>query len=162
MNLLRFPVVLLGLGLAACSNETTSNDASVADVGADAGTDVPNDRGGSDVVATDVAADSGVADVAVDSPTDVAIDTPVDVAVDAPTDAAADVPTTDADDPSAARCTGTGGTVQMSLCCGATPDFPSSCLTGACGCAPSSSHMVQVCRCPGETCFDPAVGCRAR
>lgn len=158
MNLLRFPLALIALNstLAACSSESTSNDAAVADTGVDAASDVAFDLG------TDVPSVDAPVDVRTDVALDTAVDAPVDTAVDAPVDASADVPATDADNPLAQRCTSTGGTVDLSLCCGATPDFPSSCLTGACGCAPSSSHMVQVCRCPGDTCFDPSAGCRAR
>ena len=57
-------------------------------------------------------------------------------------------------------CTSTGGTVDMGLCCLSSGDFPSSCLTGACGCAPNNSHMVKTCTCPAAQCFDPAVGCK--
>ena len=39
-------------------------------------------------------------------------------------------------------------------CCGLVGDFPSTCLLGACGCAPESSHAVQVCQCPSGQCFD--------
>lgn len=59
-------------------------------------------------------------------------------------------------------CTSTGGTVGMSLCCNGTSPFPSTCLTGACGCAPQSSTMIEVCQCPSNQCFDPEVGCKMR
>jgi hypothetical protein len=35
-----------------------------------------------------------------------------------------------------------------------TGDFPNMCTTGPCGCAPSSSHDVKICQCPGGKCFD--------
>jgi hypothetical protein len=59
-----------------------------------------------------------------------------------------------------ALCTSTGGTVTTNLCCTSVSDFPNTCLIGACGCAPSSSHTVNVCSCPATKCFDPAVGCK--
>jgi heat shock protein HslJ len=52
------------------------------------------------------------------------------------------------------RCTRSGGTVGTASCCGLVGDFPSTCLLGACGCAPDSSHPVQVCQCPPGQCFD--------
>lgn len=54
----------------------------------------------------------------------------------------------------AERCTRSGGTVGTASCCGLVGDFPSTCLLGACGCAPESSHPVQVCDCPSGQCFD--------
>ena len=51
-------------------------------------------------------------------------------------------------------CASAGGTVGTALCCGATGDFPNMCAIGACGCSPTSSHMVQVCNCPAGKCFD--------
>jgi hypothetical protein len=61
----------------------------------------------------------------------------------------------------AALCTKTGGTIASTLCCGGTSDFPNSCLTGPCGCAPSSSHTVSTCNCPSGLCFYPPIGCSA-
>jgi heat shock protein HslJ len=52
------------------------------------------------------------------------------------------------------RCTRSGGTVGTASCCGLVGDFPSTCLLGACGCAPDSSHEVQACQCPPGRCFD--------
>jgi heat shock protein HslJ len=54
----------------------------------------------------------------------------------------------------AERCTRSGGTVGMASCCGLVGEFPSTCLPGACGCAPDKSHPVQVCQCPSGQCFD--------
>jgi hypothetical protein len=51
-------------------------------------------------------------------------------------------------------CTASGGQVGKSACCLSTGDFPPSCSTGACGCAPWYSHSVAVCRCPSGSCFD--------
>lgn len=51
-------------------------------------------------------------------------------------------------------CTAGGATVGMQLCCNATGDFPNLCAIGACGCAPNSSHMVRVCVCPGQKCWN--------
>lgn len=51
-------------------------------------------------------------------------------------------------------CITSGGTVGTSLCCQSSGDFPNTCLIGACGCAPSFSHQVEVCNCPTNTCFD--------
>ena len=52
------------------------------------------------------------------------------------------------------RCTASGGTVRMALCCGFVVAFPNTCLTGACGCAPQGSHQVMTCDCSGENCWD--------
>jgi hypothetical protein len=51
-------------------------------------------------------------------------------------------------------CTDSGGTVSTGLCCLSTGDFPNSCLIGACGCAPTSSHEVETCDCGAGKCFD--------
>ena len=51
-------------------------------------------------------------------------------------------------------CINSGGTVKTSSCCKAVSDFPNTCLIGACGCAPTSSHEVKVCECPQDKCFD--------
>ncbi|MCC6522403.1 MAG: hypothetical protein IT373_07065 [Polyangiaceae bacterium] len=56
-------------------------------------------------------------------------------------------------------CTTSGGTLTTALCCTSTGDFPSSCSTGSCGCAPQYSHEVAACACPASHCFDPAHGC---
>lgn len=57
-------------------------------------------------------------------------------------------------------CMSTSGTVGMGLCCSTTNDFPDTCLTGACGCSPQNSKMVQVCNCPQGKCYDAKVGCK--
>ena len=54
----------------------------------------------------------------------------------------------------AAACVASGGTVIMTLCCVTQGDFPNMCLTGSCGCAPGSSHLVSACRCPAGNCWD--------
>jgi hypothetical protein len=66
-------------------------------------------------------------------------------------------------DPAAAEagCAASGGRVETAPCCGSVGDFPDTCLVGACGCAPSASHAVRVCRCPEGRCFDGA-GCVRR
>jgi hypothetical protein len=51
-------------------------------------------------------------------------------------------------------CISSGGTVQKTLCCKATGDFPNLCSIGACGCAPDQSHEVLVCDCGEGRCFD--------
>jgi len=66
-------------------------------------------------------------------------------------------PSGDASSP-AALCTATGGQVSSALCCNSATDFPSSCATGACGCATSNSHTVSTCTCAAG-CFMPGVGC---
>jgi hypothetical protein len=58
----------------------------------------------------------------------------------------------------AALCTTTGGTVSSSLCCNSATDFPNSCATGACGCAPEYSHTISTCNC-ATGCFLPGYGC---
>ena len=57
-------------------------------------------------------------------------------------------------DPREQACIEAGGTVQTSLCCLATGDFPDLCSTGACGCAPDNSHEVKICDCPGDACWN--------
>ncbi len=51
-------------------------------------------------------------------------------------------------------CLDSGGTVTTAMCCGQTQDFPNTCLIGACGCAPTSSHQVKTCQCGEGKCFD--------
>jgi len=51
-------------------------------------------------------------------------------------------------------CINSGGTIGTSLCCTSVGDFPNTCQTGACGCAPKYSHEVQVCNCPEGKCFN--------
>jgi len=51
-------------------------------------------------------------------------------------------------------CTDSGGTVASGMCCLSATDFPNSCLIGACGCGPDSSHEVDVCECGEGKCFD--------
>ncbi len=59
----------------------------------------------------------------------------------------------------AALCTSSGGSISTGLCCNSSGDFPDSCLIGACGCAPTSSHTVATCACPAGTCFSTSTGC---
>ena len=69
--------------------------------------------------------------------------------------ACADVASTDSGaGDAAAGCVASGGTLGTESCCTSSGDFPSSCLVGACGCAPANSHSVQVCNCPSGQCFD--------
>jgi len=51
-------------------------------------------------------------------------------------------------------CISLGGTVETSLCCNSTMDFPNSCLIGACGCSPTNSHQVKICNCGKGKCFN--------
>jgi hypothetical protein len=67
---------------------------------------------------------------------------------------------TQTDGGAAALCTSTGGTVATASCCSSVSGFPNECLIGACSCAPSGSHIVDVCNCGTGKCFDPATGCR--
>jgi len=62
----------------------------------------------------------------------------------------------------AALCRSTGGQVASTQCCTSVGDFPSSCVLGACGCAPTSSHTVSTCTCPNGGCFSPTTGCGPR
>lgn len=62
---------------------------------------------------------------------------------------------------SEALCLSTGGRVVAATCCQDVSDFPSTCLVGACGCAPAQSHAVESCSCPAGDCFDPTRGCLA-
>ncbi len=54
-------------------------------------------------------------------------------------------------------CLRSGGIVVTKLCCESVGDFPNLCVTGGCGCAPSSSHDVLTCECPASMCFDGKV-----
>jgi hypothetical protein len=70
----------------------------------------------------------------------------------------ADGGVSDAGSASAALCSATGGEVKTQSCCTSVSDFPDFCVTGACGCAPTSSHVISVCSCPNG-CFIPGTGC---
>lgn len=50
-------------------------------------------------------------------------------------------------------CLLSGGMVTTFSCCEATGDFPNTCLIGACGCPPQSSHEVKICDCGMDKCF---------
>lgn len=67
----------------------------------------------------------------------------------------ADTPS-DGSDP----CTAAGGTIGTALCCATAGDYPNNCLTGSCGCSPSSSHEVKTCTCGAGKCWDGTT-CRA-
>ena len=159
-------LVLVGATATGCSdsNNNPPADTGAPDVSADAGDDVTNDVAPPEDVARDAAQDTAPpVDVpASDVPAvDVVADTgPADVARDVASDAApADVPASDGG--LAERCTASGGTVGMSLCCASVSDFPNLCTTGACGCAPASSRMGMVCNCPEGRCFN-GTACVAR
>jgi hypothetical protein len=62
-------------------------------------------------------------------------------------------PTATPDEPALA-CRNSGGVSSVSLCCNGVGDFPDTCAVGACGCAPSASHEVNICRCGTDRCFD--------
>ena len=62
----------------------------------------------------------------------------------------------------AALCISTGGQISSTSCCTSAMDFPDSCLGGACGCAPTYSHMVTTCICPTGSCFTAQTGCGIR
>ncbi|XOB41911.1 MAG: hypothetical protein ACKKMS_00755 [Candidatus Nealsonbacteria bacterium] len=51
-------------------------------------------------------------------------------------------------------CINSGGTVSTGLCCLSVGDFPDTCVVGACGCAPASSHEVKICDCGKGKCFN--------
>lgn len=51
-------------------------------------------------------------------------------------------------------CLDSGGAIETSSCCQSASDFPNSCIIGACGCAPASSHQVKTCNCGAGKCFD--------
>jgi len=128
-------VAVLALVLTGCSDD-------------EGGTTTPTDSG------SDVTTDSGTDSAPVDSATDSA---PADSGADSATsdsgsDSATDSATTDSG--LAAACTASGGTVASATCCLSTGDFPNTCTTGACGCAPSSSHSVQTCNCPSSKCWN--------
>ena len=56
-------------------------------------------------------------------------------------------------------CTASRGQIGSAVCCNSTTDFPNLCLSGPCGCAPSSSHTVSTCSCANGGCFLPGYGC---
>ena len=127
-------------------------DRGAVDTGRDVPADVAPDAGDTDATATDVpATDATEGDATkTDAPSADVTDT------DAP---ATDAPASDGGDELAQRCTSTGGTIDTSLCCLSSGDFPNRCAIGACSCAPASSHTVRVCSCPSGMCFNPATGC---
>lgn len=51
-------------------------------------------------------------------------------------------------------CIDSGGEVVNSSCCKSVSDFPNTCLVGACGCAPDSSHEIKTCQCGPNQCFN--------
>jgi hypothetical protein len=51
-------------------------------------------------------------------------------------------------------CLMSGGTIESSICCTSTSDFPNLCLVGACGCSPTNSHQVKTCICGEDKCFN--------
>ena len=60
----------------------------------------------------------------------------------------------------AEKCTGTGGTARLTLCCAGDIDYPEYCAVfGACACAPTSSKEATTCGCPAGTCFSRERGC---
>jgi len=63
--------------------------------------------------------------------------------------------------PEQQACFNAGGTVTTQLCCGGVGDFPNMCGIGTCGCAPNSSHNIQVCNCGAGKCFTGS-GCASR
>ncbi len=105
-----------------------------------------------DTSVTDTGTDTGAADTS-------GGDTPSETSTDGGADATDARDAADASDLEV-KCTSTGGTVGTALCCTSASDFPNRCLTGACGCAPSSSKDVKVCNCPSGKCFD-GTGCVA-
>lgn len=122
----------------------------------------PTDTGAIDSgVADTVVADTSVSDTSVTdtSTTDTSV---ADTGTPETATDAADADARDGADASdlEVKCTSTGGTVGTALCCASASDFPNRCLTGACGCAPSSSKDVKVCNCPSGKCFD-GTGCVA-
>jgi hypothetical protein len=132
--------------------------------GSDSATPSPIDTGTVD--AADSSTD-GVVDSSIDSPSDSPVDSGEDSIADSKSDSVADSAVdTKGDAPDGdgapsdleAKCLATGGTVSTALCCSSASDFPNRCLTGACGCAPSSSHTVKVCDCPTGKCFN-GTGC---
>ena len=168
-------LTLLALGLlAGCGGSTT--DTPSPDGGGDASTDANSDASTDTLVdtATDTctldARDSATNTCAAAGGTCVAV-TPTSscpTGTHASTDAAIAcpgvgatccVPNTDGGTPDGgtgpeAKCLASGGSVGKALCCGSTSDFPDTCSSGGCGCAPSSSHEVKVCTCPSGKCFN--------
>jgi hypothetical protein len=110
----------------------------------------PRDTGAGTDSSADAIVDSTVDSVVTDTG---AVDSgAADSAADVTTDADALADTTDGG--LAAACVASGGTVSTASCCASVTDFPNRCLIGACSCAPSSSHEVQVCNCAGSKCWN--------
>ena len=57
----------------------------------------------------------------------------------------------------ASACVASGGSLTAKACCDSSGDFPSTCLVGACGCAPANSHTVQLCDCGSGMCWNGTV-----
>jgi hypothetical protein len=51
-------------------------------------------------------------------------------------------------------CLATGGVVTTQLCCAPAPDFPDTCVIGACACSPAGSRALPFCHCDPGYCFD--------
>jgi hypothetical protein len=51
-------------------------------------------------------------------------------------------------------CTSSGGTVVIRQCCDSAPEFPNTCIGGACGCGFDSSKDTKVCDCGEGRCFN--------
>lgn len=51
-------------------------------------------------------------------------------------------------------CRNSGGVTSTALCCATTGSFPDTCGTGACECPSAASHVVTVCQCGSDRCFD--------
>ncbi|MBN2014761.1 MAG: DUF333 domain-containing protein [Candidatus Altiarchaeota archaeon] len=51
-------------------------------------------------------------------------------------------------------CIDSGGEITRRMCCKSVNDFPNLCLVGACGCSPDNSHVVKICDCGEDECFD--------
>jgi hypothetical protein len=152
-------VATLALCCAAACNDSTPSpqkDAAADDAAShdDATVDAPrSDAGQNDGAANDAApGDAAPGDAA---PGDAAHE---DAALQA--DSGHDSNSGDGRTP-AELCTDTGGTIDTGLCCSGAGNFPSSCATGTCGCAPDYSTIVAICYCPATKCYQPGTGCIA-
>jgi hypothetical protein len=54
-------------------------------------------------------------------------------------------------------CLASGGEVSTQMCCGASTEFPNTCLIGACSCSPENSKKVSYCNCGVGKCFNGTI-----
>lgn len=55
------------------------------------------------------------------------------------------------------ECISSGGEIATGMCCNSVGDFPNTCNVGPCGCAPENSHLVNICDCGTDECFNGSI-----